>query len=65
MTTNNSVDECGITRIVDKSKQEMSAFAYSVETISVQLNKRKEERTADSDQVIVSVKDEGPGIDPS
>ena len=55
----------GITWIVDKSKQEMSAFAYSVETISVRLKKRKGKRTADSDQVIVSVKDEGPGIEPS
>jgi signal transduction histidine kinase len=43
----------------------MSAFAYSVETISVQLKKRKGKRTADSDQVIVSVKDEGSGIEPS
>ena len=65
MTTNNSLDKCGIIRIVNKSKQEPSAFAYSVETISVQLKKREGERTADSDQVIVSVKDEGPGIEPS
>ena len=65
MTTNNSLDECGIIWIVNKSKQEISAFAYSVETILVQLNKRKGKRTADSDQVIVSVKDEGPGIEPS
>ena len=67
MTTNNSLDECGcgITGIIDKSKQEMSAFAYSVETIPMQLKKRKAKRTADNDQVIVSVKDEGPGIEPS
>ena len=65
MTTNNSLVECVITWIVDKSKQEMSAFAYSVETISVQQKKRNGKRTADSDQVIVSVKDEGPGIEPS
>ncbi len=65
MTTNNSLDECRITWIIDKSKQEVSAFADSVETILVQLNKRKGKRTADSDQVIVSVKDEGPGIEPS
>jgi signal transduction histidine kinase len=43
----------------------MSAFAYSVETTSVQLKKRKGKRTADSDQVIVRVKDEGPGIEPA
>ena len=61
MTTNNSLDECGIIWIVNKSKQEISAFAYSVETISVQVKKRKGKRTADSDQVIVSVKDGGPG----
>ena len=65
MTTNNSLDECGIIWLLNKSKQEMSAFAYSVETISMQVKKRKGERTADSDQVIVSVKDEGPGIEPS
>ena len=65
MTTNNSLDECGIIWIVNKSTQQMSAFAYSVETISMQLKKRKGKRTADSDQVIVSVKDEGPGIEPS
>ena len=40
MTTNNSLVECGITWIVDKSKQEMSAFAYSVEKISVQLKEK-------------------------
>ena len=65
MTTNNSIDECGITWIIDKSKQELSAFADSVETILVQVKKRKAKRTADSDQVIVSGKDEGPGIEPS
>ena len=65
MTTNNSLDECGIIWIVNKSKQEIYAFAYSVETISVQVKKRKGKRTADSDQVIVSVKDEGLGIEPS
>ncbi len=65
MTTNNSLDECGIIWILNKSKQEMSAFAYSVETISMQLKKRKGKRTADSDQVIVTLKDEGPGIEPS
>lgn len=65
MTTNNSLDECGITWIIDKSKQEVSAFADSVETILVQLNKRKRKRTADSDQVIVSVKDDRIGIEPS
>ncbi len=65
MTTNNSRDECGIIWILNKTKQEMPAFAYSVETISVQVKKRKGKRTADSDQVIVSVKDEGPGIEPS
>ncbi|HZB99311.1 MAG TPA: hypothetical protein VE226_04805 [Nitrososphaeraceae archaeon] len=43
----------------------MSAFAYSGETMSVQPKKRKGKRTADSDQVIVSVKDEGPCIEPS
>ncbi len=62
MTTNNSLVECVITWIVDKSKQEISAFADSVETISVQLEKWK--RTAYSDQVILSLKDEGPGIEP-
>ncbi len=43
----------------------MFAFAYSVETISVQVKKRKIKRTADSDQVIVSVKDERQGLEPS
>ena len=52
MTTNNSLDECGIIWIVNKSKQEISAFAYSVETISVQVKKRKGKRTADSDKVM-------------
>jgi two-component system, OmpR family, sensor histidine kinase VicK len=33
--------------------------------ILVQLRKRKGKKIADSNQVIVSVKDEGPGIDPS
>jgi two-component system, OmpR family, sensor histidine kinase VicK len=33
--------------------------------ILVQLRKRKSKRIADNNQVIVSVKDEGPGIDPS
>jgi two-component system, OmpR family, sensor histidine kinase VicK len=33
--------------------------------ILVQLRKRKSKKIADSNQVIVSVKDEGPGIDPS
>jgi hypothetical protein len=42
MTTNNSLDECVITWIIDKSKQEVSAFADSVETILVQLNKERE-----------------------
>ena len=65
MTTNNSLDECGIIWIVNKSKQEMSAFAYSVEMISVQGKNRKGKRTADSNQVIVSVKYVGPGIEPS
>lgn len=65
MTTNNSLHECGITWIIDKSKQEVSAFADSVETKLVQLNKRKRKRTVDSDQVIVSVKDERLGIEPS
>ncbi len=65
MTTYNSLDECGITWIVDKRKQKMSAFAYRVETISMQLKKRKGKRTADSDQVTVSVKDDSPGVEPS
>jgi len=62
MTTNNSLVECVITWIVDNSKQEISAFVDSVETIPVQLEKWK--RTAYSDQVILSLKDEGPGIEP-
>jgi signal transduction histidine kinase len=33
--------------------------------ILVQLRKRKGKKIADSNQVIVSIKDEGPGIDPS
>ena len=33
--------------------------------ILVQLRKRKGKKIADTDQVIVSIKDEGPGIDPS
>jgi signal transduction histidine kinase len=34
-------------------------------TIIVQLRKRKSKKMADNNQVIVRVKDEGPGIDPS
>jgi two-component system sensor histidine kinase VicK len=34
-------------------------------TILVQLRKRKNKKIADNNQVIVSIKDEGPGIDPS
>jgi signal transduction histidine kinase len=34
-------------------------------TIIVQLGKRKSKKMADNNQVIVRVKDEGPGIDPS
>jgi two-component system sensor histidine kinase VicK len=34
-------------------------------TILVQLRKRKSEKIAGNNQVIVSIKDEGPGIDPS
>ncbi len=40
----------------------ISAFADTVDTISVQLEKWK--RTAFSDQVILSLKDEGPRIEP-
>jgi len=33
--------------------------------IEVQLRKRKGKKIADSNDIIVSIKDEGPGIDPS
>jgi hypothetical protein len=40
----------------------ISAFTDTVDTISVQLEKWK--RTAFSDQVILSLRDEGPRIEP-
>jgi hypothetical protein len=49
MTISKSLDGCGITWIIDKSKQEMAAFADSIETISVLLKKRKGKRTAATD----------------
>jgi two-component system sensor histidine kinase VicK len=57
-------DKSRITQVISNLLANAIKFTIAGR-ILVQLRKRKGKKMADSNQVIVSIKDEGPGIDPS
>jgi two-component system sensor histidine kinase VicK len=57
-------DKNGVTQVISNLLANAMKFTKAG-SIVVQLRKRKGKKIADSNQVIVSIKDEGPGIDPS